>query len=443
MRHPNLATASTVVLLGFFTACTDGPASPGSPPGVLASFDLGTAQACGNTTTVNLEPVAGGAPIGTVDAWNDANDLHVVFTAALGGEWRLRETFVQAGTSVGAIPLLVSGTPQLAAFMHKKAHNPTVGSYEVVLPLASVGGTPGTDLVIAAIAKAARGLTAAFAHGNGSQINPPALHEYFVHPVQRCGTPPPPPPGTDIVVFNDINVLDQTAMANPNNQLMVKNLVNYTNAGPRGSGKTVWFDCGHSSISTYTCTGTGGYWGTLHSVVQGEGFTAADVFTPTGGLTSIPADVKVLFLVNPCSAYDLAEINTLKVFASEGGRVVFVGEHAGYYGSCIPIENQFLLDLGAVMTNQGLAVDCGHVTQPGTSLRPHQITTGMTNVTMGCSSVVVLGPNDYPLYYDQTNTQVLSAVATIDVNTTVVRRTAVSLPPLVLPAGLKATPTGR
>jgi hypothetical protein len=38
----------------------------------------------------------------------------------------------------------------------------------------------------------------------------------------------------------------------------------------------------------------------------------------------------------------------------------------------------------------------------------------MTNVTMACSSVLVPGPNDYPLYYDSTNTKVLSAVATID-----------------------------
>lgn len=35
-------------------------------------------------------------------------------------------------------------------------------------------------------------------------------------------------------------------------------------------------------------------------------------------------------------------------------------------------------------------------------------------MTIACSSVLVPGPNDYPLYYDSTNTLVLSAVATID-----------------------------
>jgi hypothetical protein len=37
----------------------------------------------------------------------------------------------------------------------------------------------------------------------------------------------------------------------------------------------------------------------------------------------------------------------------------------------------------------------------------------MTNVTMACSSQMILGPNDYALYYDSSNSLVLSAVATI------------------------------
>ncbi len=86
---------------------------------------------------------------------------------------------------------------------------------------------------------------------------------------------------------------------------------------------------------------------------------------------------------------------------------------AGYYDA-ITLENDFLGKMGAVMTNTGQAVDCGYNTLPQASLRPHQITQGMTNVTIACSSVLVPGPNDYPLYYDSTNSKVLSAVATID-----------------------------
>ena len=122
----------------------------------------------------------------------------------------------------------------------------------------------------------------------------------------------------------------------------------------------------------------------------------------------------MIFLWNPLVQYTAAEVNAFKQFAEEGGRVVFVGEHSGYYSDGIPIENQFLLDMGAVMTNIGQAVDCGYNVLPSASLRPHQITEGMTDVTIACSSVIVPGEQDYPLYYDSTNTQVLSGVAKID-----------------------------
>jgi len=58
---------------------------------------------------------------------------------------------------------------------------------------------------------------------------------------------------------------------------------------------------------------------------------------------------------------------------------------------------------------------CDILQLPSTSLRPHQITTGMTDVTVACASVIVPGPNDYPLFYDSTNTKVLAGVAKIDV----------------------------
>lgn len=119
---------------------------------------------------------------------------------------------------------------------------------------------------------------------------------------------------------------------------------------------------------------------------------------------------------------------------------------AGYYDA-ITLENDFLGKMGAVMTNTGQAVDCGYNTLPQASLRPHQITQGMTNVTIACSSVLVPGPNDYPLYYDSTNSKVLSAVATIDttplpLNYTGPQRVVVapqSLVPLLNPRSSTAT----
>ena len=40
-----------------------------------------------------------------------------------------------------------------------------------------------------------------------------------------------PRPGRDVVVFNDFNVFDETRMQNPNNQLLVKNLINFETIG--------------------------------------------------------------------------------------------------------------------------------------------------------------------------------------------------------------------
>jgi hypothetical protein len=152
----------------------------------------------------------------------------------------------------------------------------------------------------------------------------------------------------------------------------------------------------------------------MRSVINAAGYSITDIYSTSGSIASIPADVKVVFLWNPLVPYTTAEINVFKQFADEGGRVVFVGEWDEYYGSGIALENQFLLDMGAVMTNTGGAVDCGYTDLPAASLRPHQITTGMDGVRIACASVIVPGPEDYPFLYDSTNTLVLAGVAKID-----------------------------
>lgn len=223
-----------------------------------------------------------------------------------------------------------------------------------------------------------------------------------------------PPPGEDIVVFNDINPFDNTGMTNPNNVLMVTNLVDFVTSGPRGSATTVWFDRGRNS----KCAGTGecsdGSLSTMRSTITGAGFTIENISSTSGSITSIPAEVKVIFLWNPLVPFTLQEVNAFKEFAKEGGRVVFIGEWDRYYGSGIELENDFLLDMGAVMTNIGMAVDPGYTLLPETSLRPHQITQGLTNLTIAYASVIVPGPQDYPLFYDTTNTFCLAGVAQVD-----------------------------
>ena len=172
-------------------------------------------------------------------------------------------------------------------------------------------------------------------------------------------------PPDNVVVFNDINIFVNEGMdagvGIPNNHILVQNLVGFSSSGSRGTGTNVWWDIGRGSRCAILplpsqCTPAG--YSSVASEIVNAGLTIETVFSASGTLTDIPADVKVIFLWNPAVAYTVAEINALRQFAGEGGRVIFVGEHSGFYGTWIPIQNQFLLDMGAEMVNTGDAVDC-------------------------------------------------------------------------------------
>ena len=224
-----------------------------------------------------------------------------------------------------------------------------------------------------------------------------------------------PTAGRDVVVFNDINIFDNTALANPNNRLFIRNLVNFDTPGPRNGGATVVFDRGRSSSCGSACGDAS--LSIMRSIIADSvGMTIVDDNSVSGSITSIPNDVKVIFLMLPIEQFTSAEIDVFKQFSADGGRIVFVGEHDGFYGTGIPTENQFLIDMGAQMTNTGGAVDCGRITLPGSSLRQeHQIMEGLTDLDMGCASVIDPGPQDFALFYDTSNTLLLAGVAKVDV----------------------------
>ena len=226
---------------------------------------------------------------------------------------------------------------------------------------------------------------------------------------------PIPSTGGEVVVFNDINLFDAGASSTNNNQFY-RNLVQFTAPGARASQTGVMMHRGHSSRCGYAggpCVS--GALAGFYSVLTGAGFNITDIDNSSAAITSIPASIKVLFLWNPVTSYASAEINVMKQFASEGGRIIFIGEWDGYYGTAgIATENAFFASMGAQMTNQGGAYDCGRVDLPASSLRPHQITAGMNGLRIGCASRVLPGPNDYPLFYNTGNTIVLGAVAKVD-----------------------------
>jgi|GEM_PF-2962163 len=220
-------------------------------------------------------------------------------------------------------------------------------------------------------------------------------------------------PGRDVVVLNDINIFDNTALEDPDNVRFVQNLVNYTTTGVRNGGDVVWIDRGRNArcYSNGECTETG--WATTESVIEDEGFTVESIFSTVGSLTSIPSDVKIVMLVMPTSQYTVDEINTLKQFAADGGRIIFVGEYDSFYAN-IEVENQFLANMGAVLFNSGGRVDCDYTILPSTSNRDHPIMAGIEDLTIACASVIEPGDGDFALFYDTTNTLVLGGVAKID-----------------------------
>ncbi|HWA58175.1 MAG TPA: hypothetical protein VG692_13030 [Gemmatimonadales bacterium] len=247
----------------------------------------------------------------------------------------------------------------------------------------------------------------------------------------KVRVPAVPSVGADIVVINDQNIFDTIPMKRSGNQRFVRNLVNFTASGPRSSGRTVWFDRGRDSPCMLD-TGFGqecgdGEKSRFIRVIQNEGFRIVkfDSYTP---IQSIPLDVKVIVMWMPLIQYDFSEVAQLKRFASEGGRIIFIGERPSFYTDLngeidgIQIENAFLRSMGSGMTNLGDDIDCiANVGDPypvsgPNSLRTHPLTAGVSNLSYACASQIVVGPDDVPFFYDISNTKVLGAVAKIDLS---------------------------
>ncbi|MCH6236800.1 Ig-like domain-containing protein [Cognataquiflexum rubidum] len=227
-----------------------------------------------------------------------------------------------------------------------------------------------------------------------------------------------PRPGRDVVVFNDINVFDDIAMTRTGNIQLVKNLLNYETTGVRVQGNKIWFDCGRGAQSQFTpCVGGVDRYTfqPFRSLINSEGFEIENINSTSGTLVNIPADVKILFLFIPRVQFTLAEINEMKKFGEEGGRIIFVGEWDGFYTNVgLAVENQFLINMGAFMRNVGNAVDGADTVLPLSSLRPHPIMRNINSLMVNFASVIELGPNDFALFYNSTNSLVLAGVAQID-----------------------------
>ena len=228
---------------------------------------------------------------------------------------------------------------------------------------------------------------------------------------------PIPSGGADVIVMNDMNLWDNNngfGQGGANQGRFVVNLMNFSGSGPRTTQTGFMFYRGHGSLcasSECSVSSTS----RMSDTLRAHGYTVIDNSSAT--LTGpIAANVKAILLLTPSTPFSDTEINILKQFAAEGGRIIFSGEHGGYYGSYVgPVENAFFAKMGGQLTNTNAIVACsGSWVIPQSSIRPHQVTAGLTGVAIPCASGINLGPNDYALFYDALGTTVVGAVAKID-----------------------------
>jgi hypothetical protein len=108
------------------------------------------------------------------------------------------------------------------------------------------------------------------------------------------------------------------------------------------------------------------------------------------------------------------DVNGLKQFAGQGGRVVVVGENEWVMGAeGLAAENQLLQDLGAQLTNQGGCLVNGD--ERALAEGTHQMVTGITQIVMACVSPMIPGPDDFVLFRAPGG-EVVGAVAKIDLS---------------------------
>lgn len=229
----------------------------------------------------------------------------------------------------------------------------------------------------------------------------------------------------DIVMINDLNLFDNTMMAGLGNQRFVQNLIANTGGGSRSRGTVVWSDrsrdagCVPPQDSFDECGDLAKR--DFFAAIGQAGYTVASFdSTVEADLTDIPNDVRALILWMPLVPYTALELNGLKRFVAQGGRIIFIGENVDYYSQTgIDVENALLAGLGGSMTNRGDFIDCLLDTglqfwvTPSRSLRAHPLMNGVTDLRYACASEIRLGSNDKALFYDQTNKKVLGAVAAI------------------------------
>jgi hypothetical protein len=342
--------------------------------------------------TLPLSEVAAGAAI-TTSAWAVAN----VGTAASGAF--TAQFYLVAGGSATALgdPILYDALARGAVASHDGVtltipDGTTVGAYDVVLKL-----DPG-DVVLEL----------------DDTNNDAAVAIAVIDPL--------PLSGSDLILIADINPFDNNSSAWPDNILFQKNLVHFRTRGVRSAAKRVLFHIGHGFGCTpfASCFQVTPGPGALETNIRSFGYEVTEGNDAALPLTNIALDVKVIFLFWPGVPYTAAEVASLKTFAQQGGRIVYVYEQDFGMQTLTKVQNAFLESIGSATRAFAGSFACpeagtGRRLLPKTSLRDHQVTAGLNGLRVGCASAYTVGIGDFPLIYDQGGTHVIAAVSPLGV----------------------------
>jgi hypothetical protein len=222
------------------------------------------------------------------------------------------------------------------------------------------------------------------------------------------------PGGGELIILNDVDVFNQTGTLNPNNRMLVDNLVDFYNS-QRGSQTTVWFDRGRGS----KCFETSGCLDpdlvTMTSVITAAGLTRVDNNSDSKNRYDvIPANVSSIILWNPTVAFQKGEIAAFSTFLAEGGRLMLIGEEKDFVGANgIRAANRLIADLGGTWDVNGDNVDCGGTVLPAASINTaHPIMRGITGLSMNCSASTSQSTTSADrLFNSSANDKVLGGVA--------------------------------
>ncbi len=227
--------------------------------------------------------------------------------------------------------------------------------------------------------------------------------------------------GGDIVVIDDVNAFDDNYGLSKSgssyvygNAQFIRNLVNFNTSGARAAAnKTLLLaDRGNSD---YTLAGYN--WTNFGALLVSLGLPWRQTASHAD-VNPVASDVKLLIIHTPATYFSYSEINSLKQFAAEGGRILFIGENSAYY-SGQALETSFLHSMGA-SSSFTVVPACAawgevvrSVANPLTSGYPATGTGGFYQI---CSSYHTgHGATETPIMYDASN---LVVGTVVQVNTT-------------------------